>query len=165
MFDSSDPAVKAMMARSSDRGKGGGGSKASPPPSKPALDLTPGKEEEAINLWIKAHRTEPEYRTKTEARFRRMIIKAWETDGHEDHGRCAWWTYEPFKIILGPNTTYKVDFLVVFEDRHCIACEVKGGYIRDVGRTKYKIASRIFPVFELQMWQQNSKKSPWKRVY
>lgn len=71
-------------------------------------------------------------------------------------GEVESWKFEAVKFKLAHNTTYLPDFQVVYPDRieyH----EIKGGYIFDKGKVKFKVAANMFPEFGWKMIQWKSK--------
>lgn len=65
----------------------------------------------------------------------------------EASGEINAWHFEPFKIRLAADCFYTPDFLVVFPD-HFRFVEVKGPWIEEDGRIKFKIAAERYPWME-----------------
>jgi hypothetical protein len=42
--------------------------------------------------------------------------------------------------------------------------EVKGGYVRETGKAKFKIAARLCPIFRWRLMQQTSASAPWEEI-
>ena len=68
--------------------------------------------------------------------------------------------FEPFNLRLADNTFYRIDFLVIYNDRFEIH-EVKG-FLRDDANVKFKVAAEQFPWFHFKMifW----KNKQWKII-
>jgi len=57
-----------------------------------------------------------------------------------------WWMFEPFKLALGPNTTYAVDFAALGADGILDCYEIKAHkFNSDESRAKFKVAASLFP--------------------
>lgn len=95
------------------------------------------------------------YRSKTEERYALQL---------ESHGGVLQWWYEPFNFRLSDGTYYKADFLVMRASHLLEVHEIKGGYVRETGRAKFKIAALMYPCFTWRLMQQKSKKSPWEEI-
>ena len=94
----------------------------------------------------------PKFKSKTEARFAQLL------DAYKSSGEIYEWRYEPITLKLGSGVRYTPDFLVIAADGWRLI-EVKGEYIRPVGRVKYKTAATLFPFVRLQLAQY--KNNDW----
>jgi len=63
-----------------------------------------------------------------------------------------WWAFEPMKLRLAPDTTYKVDFMVLDQNDMLVCYEVKawwktipGPHWEDDARVKIKMAAKLYP--------------------
>ncbi len=72
-------------------------------------------------------------------------------------GEIVWWRYEAITLKLADNTRYTPDFLVMLPDGELQAHETKGGFIREDGWQKLKIAAGLFP-FRFFLCQKRAKK-------
>lgn len=72
-------------------------------------------------------------------------------------GEIVWWRYEAITLKLADNTRYTPDFLVMLPDGELQAHETKGGFIREDGWQKLKIAAGLFP-FRFFLCQKRTKK-------
>ena len=61
-------------------------------------------------------------------------------------GEVAWWRYEAITLMLSDNTRYTPDFLVMLPDGALEIHETKGGFIREDGWLKLKVAAALFPL-------------------
>ena len=66
------------------------------------------------------------------------------------------WRYEPFSLKLADGVRYIPDFSVLFFDNVIELVEVKGPFVRDVGRVKFRVAVEQFPEFAW-CWAQKTK--------
>lgn len=60
-------------------------------------------------------------------------------------GLVLWWCYEPCRLKIGHDTYYVPDFWVMMADGTLEFHETKG-YMTPNGRTKIRVAARLFPV-------------------
>lgn len=98
---------------------------------------------------------QPRKMNKTEARYAQIL------EVKKRSGEILGWEYEPLKLRLADNTYYCPDFLVA--TRECIEIhEVKGGFIRDDAKVKYKVARDKFQWFRFRMLQ--FKKGTWSQI-
>lgn len=88
---------------------------------------------------------------KTEAEYAGML------DARRLRGEVAWWRYEAITLKLADNTRYTPDFLVLLPDGVLEIHETKGGYIREDGWLKLKVAAALFP-FRFFLCQKAAKK-------
>jgi hypothetical protein len=65
--------------------------------------------------------------------------------------------FEGVKFRLADNTWYMPDFMVI-EDGGITFYEIKGGFVRDTGRAKFKIAAEMNPWFTWKWAQYKDKK-------
>ena len=89
------------------------------------------------------NKTEAEYADALEARKAR--------------GEIVWWRYEAITLKLADNTRYTPDFLLMLPDGELQVHETKGGFIREDGWQKLKIAAGLFP-FRFFLCQKRAKK-------
>lgn len=91
------------------------------------------------------------YRSNTERRYAALLDTwLWEED-------IARWWYEPMKLWLAPKTTITIDFLVRrYGGERLELHEVKGGWYREDGLVKLKIAAHMYPCYKVVMaqWQK-----------
>lgn len=59
----------------------------------------------------------------------------------------AVWAYEPTSFHLAHDTWYRPDFLVITKDGIVEWHEVKGRYVRDDAKVKFKTAAAQYPWF------------------
>lgn len=98
--------------------------------------------------------TAPEQSTdmnKTEAEYAGML------EERRRRGEVAMWKYEAVTLKLADNTRYTPDFLVVLADGTLEFHETKGGFIREDGWLKLKVAAALFP-FRFFLCQKAAKK-------
>lgn len=71
-------------------------------------------------------------------------------------GEIRWWKFEALAFRLAEERCfYHPDFIVMMADDTIEIHEVKGGFIRDDGRDKLKIAAALFPfVFRRCVWDK-----------
>lgn len=89
---------------------------------------------------------------KTEAEYAGML------EERRLRGEVAWWRYEAITLKLADNTRYTPDFLVLLPDGVLEIHETKGGFIREDGWLKLKVAAALFP-FRFFLCQKASKKN------
>lgn len=90
---------------------------------------------------------------KTEAEWSR---------GLEDRriaGDILWWGYEPIKVRIADNTFYTPDFMVVLANGELELHEVKGAFVMDDARLKWKVVAEHFPA--RLVWAQKMKGGAW----
>lgn len=84
-------------------------------------------------------------------------------DFMKNAGELIAWKFEPFAIILPGGTRYKLDFLLVFEDRFEIH-ETKG-FWRSRDRVRFREATAVIPWFNFYgvQWKGDRKyhKGEW----
>jgi len=88
---------------------------------------------------------------KTEAEYAQML------EARRVSGEILWWAYEAMTLKLADNTRYTPDFLVMLPDGVLEIHETKGGFIREDGWLKLKVAAALFP-FRFFLCQKASKK-------
>lgn len=84
----------------------------------------------------------PRYRSKTEARYVQFL------DLEVRAGNVIRWLYEPLRLEIGPGARYTPDFAVWrpgcnLPELH----EVKGGFVREAARVRFRAAVRAWPGF------------------
>lgn len=91
--------------------------------------------------------------------------KAWEDNIKERmaRGEVLWYKFEGYKFKLADNTYYTPDFGVMLADRELVFEEVKGGFIMDDAKAKWKIAADLYPHrFRLCVAQPKKHGGGWK---
>lgn len=88
---------------------------------------------------------------KTEAEYAGML------EAQRLAGAVLAWQYEAVTLKLAYNTRYTPDFMVVAADGALEFHETKGGFIREDGWLKLKIAAARFP-FRFFLCQKAAKK-------
>jgi hypothetical protein len=89
---------------------------------------------------------------KTEAEYAGML------EARKSSGEILWWAYEAVTLKLADNTRYTPDFLVMLADGALEVHETKGGFIREDGWLKLKVAAGMFP-FRFFLCQKQAKKA------
>ncbi len=89
---------------------------------------------------------------KTEAEYAQML------EARRVSGEIQWWAYEAMTLKLADNTRYTPDFLVTLADGALEVHETKGGFIREDGWLKLKVAAGMFP-FRFFLCQKQAKKA------
>jgi len=89
---------------------------------------------------------------KTEAEYAAML------QTRTTQGEILWWRYEAVTLKLADNTRYTPDFLVMRADGSLEIHETKGGFVREDGWVKLKIAAALFP-FRFFLCQKQAKKA------
>ena len=94
---------------------------------------------------------------KTEAEYAGML------EARRVSGEILWWAYEAMTLKLADNTRYTPDFLLMLADGVLEVHETKGGFIREDGWLKLKVAAGMFP-FRFFLCQKLAKKDGggWK---
>ena len=94
---------------------------------------------------------------KTEAEYAGML------EERRVRGEVVWWKYEGITLKLADNTRYTPDFAVMLSGGEFEFHETKGGFIREDGWQKLKIAAGMFP-FRFFLCQKAAKKDGggWK---
>lgn len=97
-------------------------------------------------------------------------IEAWRTAGfrsktemlYAEHlsglcrvGKVKLFRYEPVRFRLGKGVTYTPDFQVILPDGSVEYHEVKGAFIREDARVKFRVIATVYPelTFELVQWR------------
>lgn len=111
----------------------------SAPDAMPALPVAVGTVRESD-----MNRTEAEYAGMLEAR--------------KAKGEILWWVFEGMTLKLADNTRYTPDFVVMASDGALEIHEIKGGFIREDGWLKLKVAAGMFP-FRFFLCQKRAKKT------
>lgn len=89
---------------------------------------------------------------KTEAEYAGML------EARRVSGEILWWAFEAMTLKLADNTRYTPDFLVMLADGALEVHETKGGFIREDGWLKLKVAAGMFP-FRFFLCQKQAKKA------
>lgn len=87
----------------------------------------------------------------TEAEYAGML------EARRLRGEVVWWKYEAITLKLADGTRYTPDFAVMLADGTFEIHETKGGFIREDGWLKVKVAASMFP-FRFFLCQKQSKK-------
>ena len=95
--------------------------------------------------------TENPAMNKTEAEYAGML------EAQRLAGSVLAWQYEAVTLKLAHNTRYTPDFMVVAADGALEFHETKGGFIREDGWLKLKMAASMFP-FRFFLCQKAAKK-------
>jgi hypothetical protein len=74
-----------------------------------------------------------------------------------ERGEVAWWKYEAITLKLADNTRYTPDFVVMLAGGEIEIHETKGGFIREDGWLKLKLAASLFP-FRFLLCQKAARK-------
>lgn len=90
---------------------------------------------------------------KTEAEWARGL------EARKAAGEILHWAFEPLKIRLAASTFYTPDFLVILADRTMELHEVKGAFVQDDARVKFKVCAEHFPA--RLVWAQKIKGGAW----
>jgi hypothetical protein len=90
----------------------------------------------------------PKRMNKTERRYQDTVLNI-----ELRAGEITRYRYEALKLRLADNTFLTPDFYVVRADGRMQIREVKGGYVREDARMKFKIAAGMYPEYSWQMWQ------------
>ena len=88
---------------------------------------------------------------KTEAEYAGML------EERKARREIAWWKYEAITFKLADDTRYTPDFAVMLPNGEFEIHETKGGFIREDGWQKLKIAAGMFP-FRFFLCQKLAKK-------
>lgn len=95
---------------------------------------------------------------KTEAEYAGML------EIRRQRGEVAWWKYEAVTLKLADSTRYTPDFMVMLADGRLEVHETKGGFIREDGWLKLKLAAEAFP-FRFFLCQKMAKKAGGNWVF
>ena len=90
------------------------------------------------------------------------LEEAWgnELESRRQRGEVAWFEFEPFKILLGPKTTYTPDYCVQLADGTMQLHECKGFWHEDAW-AKFKIAVGKLPTFTWIIVTRPKKREPF----
>lgn len=91
---------------------------------------------------------------RTESEWSRML------EARRISGEVLWWSYEPIKVRMADATFYTPDFLVVLANGELELHEVKGAFVMDDARVKFKLVAEHFPA--RLVWAQKLKGGSWK---
>lgn len=77
-------------------------------------------------------------------------------------GECLQWGFDAITLVIGDNCRYTPDFFTIAGDGEIVFHEVKGGYVRDDARVKFKAAQAQYPHFKFT-WNvcKNTRKGDW----
>ena len=90
---------------------------------------------------------------KTEAEYARML------DAAQKAGEIQFWRFEAVKVRLADATFYTPDFLVLNAAGELELHEVKGVFVMDDARVKFKVCAEHFPA--RLVWAQKLKGGAW----
>lgn len=94
---------------------------------------------------------------KTERRYRdEVLMPALRA------GTIRKFRFEALNLRLGEKTFHRPDFYVVLADGAIEIHEVKGGYVRDDAKMKFKVAAADWDEYRWQMWQWDKRK--WTKI-
>ncbi len=85
---------------------------------------------------------------KTETRYQNEILLPAQRTGLVQS-----FMFESLNFRLGERTNYRPDFVVSRPDGKVELHEIKGGFIRDDAKMKFKVAADKYFYFVWQMWQ------------
>lgn len=109
---------------------------------------------------IARHKPTPGQMNKTEKRYLDQILEPGVRRGKYTSAR-----FEALKLRLADRTFYTPDFVVInAETGHIEIHEIKGGYITEDGRMKWKIAAEQFPEFHWMLVQQKKVTEPFEVI-
>ena len=91
---------------------------------------------------------------KTEAEYAGML------EARKRAGELAHYSFESIKVRLADNTFYTPDFLVMLANGELELHEVKGAFVMDDARLKFKVVAEHFPA--RLVWAQKVKGGAWK---
>lgn len=91
---------------------------------------------------------------KTEAEWSAML------EARKLAGEVAYWSFEPIKVRLADLTFYTPDFLVMLSSGELELHEVKGAFVMDDAKLKFKVVAEHFPA--RLVWAQKVKGGAWK---
>ena len=91
---------------------------------------------------------------KTEAEYAAMLAQ------QQRMGQVQWWAFEVIKVRLADATFYTPDFLVMNAAGELELHEVKGAFVTDDARVKFKVCAEHFPA--RLVWAQKMKGGAWK---
>jgi len=78
-------------------------------------------------------------------------------EARRQRGEIVWWKYESITLKLADGTRYTPDFAVLLAGGEFEIHETKGGFIREDGWLKLKLAAGMFP-FRFFLCQKQAKK-------
>lgn len=107
-----------------------------------------------LALGRKPKTSDPLAMNRTESEWARGL------EARKAAGEILHWAFEPIKIRLAPSTFYTPDFLVVLADRSLELHEVKGAFVQDDARVKFKVCAEHFPA--RLVWAQKLKGGAWQ---
>lgn len=109
---------------------------------------------------IARHKPTPGQMNKTETRYLEHVLDPAIRAGKYTSAR-----FEAIKLRLADRTFYTPDFKVInAETGHIEIHEIKGGYITEDGRMKWKIAAEQFPEFRWLLIQQKKATGPFEVI-
>jgi hypothetical protein len=66
--------------------------------------------------------------------------------------------FNKIKFEIGELTcNYLPDFFIIYSDLSVKIFEIKGGYITDDAKIKFKVACKEYPLFKWECWQWKNK--------
>jgi hypothetical protein len=94
------------------------------------------------------------YKSKTEREY------AGTLEARKLAGEIRLWRYEPFSMELAEGVRFRPDFEVVHNDGHIELVEVKGPYVREDARIKFRVAVDKYVEYSW-LWAQRQKGGVW----
>lgn len=77
-------------------------------------------------------------------------------------GEVKSYGFESLTLSIGDGTRYTPDFFTHLHTGEIQLIETKGPFIREDSLIKFKVAKKIYPCFDFQLWQLT--KSGWERL-
>lgn len=93
---------------------------------------------------------------KTEARYASLLAVLLRT------GEIKGWKYESYKVRLADRTWFTPDFAVYLPSGTLRLVEVKGGFVRDDAKVKFKVAREQYSEHEWVMVQWS--RGTWQKI-
>jgi len=90
-------------------------------------------------------------------------LYAVELDYLQREGAIKRWAFEAVKFRLADRTWYTPDFPIWLHDGRMRLVEVKGPFIREAGRIRFRVARELYPEHEWLMVQRG-KGGQWREV-
>ena len=114
---------------------------------RPRARKDPRGEIKKVKIPKRTWETETQY-----AAMLNLMLKAGEIEGYKA---------QAFKVRLADNTWYTPDFMVHYHS-HVEVHEIKGGWITDKGKIKFKIARDLWPIYDWRMMQGKKRKGVYE---
>lgn len=117
-----------------------------PPPPTGDKPTPPANPPEPVKA--SAREVQPPRMNKTERRYRDEILEP-----ALRVGLIRKYRFEAINIRLGERTFHRPDFYVVTAEGEIQIHEIKGGFVREDARMKFKTAAAEYSEWRWQMWQ------------